>query len=58
MGHVTLRVGARQVSYHFAKSDDHKNSGSRDIIVFTYRETLQDHLIKVLYEFLVRSPQM
>ena len=30
--------------------------GSGDIIVFVWQATLQDHIIKVLNDFMVRSP--
>ena len=45
-----------KVSYHPAKFDDHRHSGSRDIMVFVCHVNLQDQVIKVLNNIMVRSP--
>ena len=42
-----------KVSYHSAKSGGHSQSDSGDVIVFVCHVTLQDHLIKVLFDFMV-----
>ena len=44
------------VSYYPSKFGDHWHSGSRDIMVFVSHETLQNHEIKPLSDFIVRSP--
>ena len=38
------------------KVSGHKHSGSRDIIIFVCHVTLQDHVIRGLCNFMVRSP--
>ena len=53
---MILWIEARQSKLPSAKFDGHRHSGSRDIINFVYYVTLQDHLIKVLNEFIFRSP--
>ena len=45
-----------EVSYHPAKFGGHRHSGSRDIMIFVCHVTLQDHAVKTLYDFMVRSP--
>ena len=45
------------VFHHLAKFDGHSHSGSVDMMVFVCHVTLQDHVIKSLYDFMmVRSP--
>ena len=44
------------ISYHPAKFVSHRHSGSGHVMVFVCRMTLQDHLIKALNDFMVRSP--
>ena len=44
------------VSYHPRKFSWYRQSGSRDIIVFVRHVTLPDHVIKVLYDFMVGNP--
>ena len=45
-----------KVSYHPAKFSGYRHSGSRNIMIFVCHVTLQDHVIKVLCNFMVRSP--
>ena len=45
-----------QVSYHPAKFGGYRHSGSGDIMVFVCHVTLQDHVIKALIDFMVKSP--
>ena len=42
--------------YHPAKFGDHSHSVSRDIMVFDPHMTIQDHMFKALYDFMVWSP--
>ena len=44
------------MSYHRAKFDGHRHSGNKDIMIFACHVTWQDHVIRALYDFLVRSP--
>ena len=44
-----------KVSYHRAKFSGHRHSGRGNIMVFICHVTLQDHTIKALHDFLVRS---
>ena len=52
---VTLWAGAYKVSQHHVKFGGHKHIASREINVFVYHVTLQDHVIKPLCGFLVWS---
>ena len=45
-----------KVIYHSAKFGDHRHSGIRDIKFFVCHVTLQDPVINVLCDFMVRSP--
>ena len=45
-----------RLSYHPVKFGGHSHSDSGDIMVFICQETFQDHVIKVLNNFRVRSP--
>ena len=44
-----------QISYNPVKFGGHRDSGCGDMIGFVYDVTLQDHVIKVFYSFLVKS---
>ena len=44
------------VSYHPAKFGGHKHSGSKIIMNFACKMTLQGCTIKALYGFMVRNP--
>ena len=44
------------ISYHSVKFGGHRHSGSGDIMVFNYHVTLQDHMIKELFEFMIWRP--
>ena len=48
-------VMGKSSSYHPAKFGGHKQSGSRDIMVFVCHLIFEDHVIKT-YDFMVRSP--
>ena len=43
------------MSYNFAQFGSHRQSGSRDIIIFSCHVTWQAHVIRALYDFIVRS---
>ena len=45
-----------KVSHHPAKFGCHRHSGSGDIMVFVCHVTLQEHAIRALDDFVVRSP--
>ena len=42
-------------SHHSAKFGCHRHSRNRDIMVLVCQVTLQDHIIKDLYDFMIRS---
>ena len=42
--------------YHPVNFGGHRHSDSREIMLFVCHVTLQDHLIRVLYDLLVRRP--
>ena len=44
-----------KVSYHDVKFADHRQSGSGDIMISVCQATLQDHMIKALCDFMIRS---
>ena len=44
-----------KVRCHFTKFDGHRYSSSGDIMVFVSLVTLQDHVIKVLNDFMSKS---
>ena len=44
------------VSYHHVEFGSYKLSNSGDMMVFVCQVTLQDHVIKIFYEFVGRSP--
>ena len=53
---MTLWLGVSQ-SHGTNKFGGHKHSSSRDnIIIFVCHVTLQDCMIRVLFDFMVRSP--
>ena len=43
-------------SHNPAKISGHRKFGSRGVMFFVCHMTLQDHMIKALYEFMVRNP--
>ena len=45
-------------SYNPAKFGGHRCSGSGDMMFFVCYMIFQDHLIKALYDFIVRSPSL
>ena len=45
-----------KVNNHPAKFRDHRHSGSRDKMVFVCHVTFQDHVIRALFDFIIRSP--
>ena len=45
-----------RVSCHHVEFGSYKLSNSRDMMVFVCQVTLQDHVIKIFYEFVGRSP--
>ena len=44
------------VCHHSIKFGGHRHSGSRDIIICICYVTLQDYVIRVLCDFMVRNP--
>ena len=50
------RLELVKVKYHFTKFDGHRHSSSGHIMVFVCLVTLQDHVIKVLNDFMYKSP--
>ena len=44
-----------KVSYNPVKFGGYRDSGSGDIMVFVCHVNLQDHVIKLFYDFLVKS---
>ena len=44
------------MSYHPVKFCGHKHSGNREITIFFCHMTLEDHVIRALYNLLVRVP--
>ena len=44
-----------KVSYHPATFGSYRQSGVGDVMVFVCHVTLQDNVIKALYDFMVRS---
>ena len=42
-------------SYHSAKFCCYRHSCNRDMVVFVCHVTLQDHMVKALYDFVIRS---
>ena len=38
------------------KFGGHRHSGSREIMIFVCHVTLEEHVIRALYDLLVRSP--
>ena len=42
-------------SYHSSKSGCHRHSSNTDLRVFICHVTLQEHVIKALYDFMIRS---
>ena len=44
------------MSYHPTEFGGHRHSGSRDIMVFVCHVILQDHVIRVLCDFMFMSP--
>ena len=53
---MPLQLAAHQVSYHPAKFVSHRHSSSGETMVFACHMALQDHVIKALNDFAVRSP--
>ena len=45
-----------RVSYHPAKFGDYRQSGSGDIMILACHVTMQDQVIRGLYDLMVRSP--
>ena len=45
-----------KMSYHSVKFGGHRHSSSRQIIIFICHLTLEDHVMRTLYDLLVRSP--
>ena len=45
-----------KMSYHPAKHGGHRHSSSRQIMIFVCHVTLEDHVMRALYDLLVRSP--
>ena len=43
------------VSYHSAKTGCHRHPCQRYMMVFVCHVTLQDHMIKALYDFMITS---
>ena len=52
---MTLWIAAHQGDLSSCKFGGHSHSGSRDIIIFVCHVTMQDHVIKALCDFMVRS---
>ena len=48
-------IGRSKGSYHSTEFGCHRHSCNRDMMVFVYHVTLQDHMIKALYDFMIRS---
>ena len=45
-----------KVSYHPFKSGGHRNCGFEDIMASVCHVIFQEHVIKIFYDFLVKSP--
>ena len=43
------------VIHHLAKFDDHRHTGSGDMIILTFHLTLKDQVMKASYDFMVKS---
>ena len=44
--------------YYFYKFNCHRYSCNKGKVVFVFHVTLQDHVIKSLYDFMIRSPSI
>ena len=44
------------VCHHLVKFGYHKDSASGDIMTFVCNVTLQDHVINVFYDFILKNP--
>ena len=53
---MTSQVGTQQELSSSAKFGGQRHSGSGDIIFFIYNVILADHVIKVLNDFMGKSP--